>query len=71
MHTALEKLKKAITSERLANRGSYAVKLDFFKPFDRVDTSQLIKILNGLNLDEFSVRAIELLQLESKALIEI
>ena len=65
------KLKKTITSERLANRGSCAVKLDFSKAFDRVDTSLLIKILNGLSLDEFSVRAIEFLYLNSKALIEI
>ena len=71
MHTAIRKLKKAITPERLATRGSCAVKLDFSKAFDRVDRSLLIKILKGLNLDEFSVRAIETLYLDSKAVIEI
>ena len=45
MHTAIRKLKKAITPERLATRGSCAVKLDFSKAFDRVDRSLLIKIL--------------------------
>ena len=59
MHTAIQKLKKAITPEQLANRGSCAVKLDFSKAFDRVDRSLLIKIFKGLNLEEFSVRAIE------------
>ena len=71
LHTAIRKLKKAITPERLANRGSCAVKLDFSKAFDRVDRSLLIKILKGLSLDEFSVRAIETLYLDSKAVIEI
>ena len=71
MHTAIRKLKKAITPERLANRGSCAVKLDFSKAFDRVDRSLLIKILKWLNLDEFSVRAIETLYLDSKAVVEI
>ena len=64
-------MKKAITPERLANQGSCAVKLDFSKAFDRVDRSLLIKILKGLNLDEFSARAIETLYLNSKAVIEI
>ena len=71
MHTAIRKLKKAITPERLATRGSCAVKLDFSKAFDRVDRSLLIKILKGLNLDELSVRAIETLYLDSKAVTEI
>ena len=71
MHTAIRKLKKAINPERLATRGSCAVKLDFSKAFDRVDRSLLIKFLKGLNLDEFSVRAIETLYLDSKAVIEI
>ena len=71
MHTAIRKLKTAITPERLANRGSCAVKLDFSKALDRVDRSLLIKTLKGLNLDEFSVRAIETLYLDSKAVIEI
>ena len=71
MHTATQKLKKAITPERMANRSSCSVKLDFSKAFDRVDRSLLIKILKGLNLDEFSVRAIETLYLDSKAVIEI
>ena len=71
MHTAIRKLKKAITPERLATRGSCAVKLDFSKAFDRVDRSLLIKILKALNLDELSVRAIETLYLDSKAVIEI
>ena len=70
LHTAIRKLKKAITPERLANRGSCAVKLDFSKAFDRVDRSFLIKILKGLNIDEFSVRAIETLHLDSKAVTE-
>ena len=71
LHTAIRKLKKAITSERLANRASCAVNLDFSTAFDRVDRSFLIKILKGLNLDEFSVRAIQTLYLDSKAVIEI
>ena len=71
LHTAIRKLKKSITQERLANRGSCAVKLDFSKAFDRVDRLLLIKILKGLNLDEFSVRAIETLNLDSKTVIEI
>ena len=66
MHTAIRKLKKAIIPERLANRGSCAVKLDISKVFDRVDRSLLIKSLKGLKLDEFSVRAIETLYLDSK-----
>ena len=65
MHTAIRKLKKAITPERLANQGSCAVKLDFSKAFDRDDRSLVIKILKGLNLVEFSVRAIETLYLDS------
>ena len=64
-------MKKAITPEQLANRGSCAVKLDFSKAFDRADRSLHIKILKGLNLDEFPVRAIETLYLDSKAVIEI
>ena len=64
-------MKKAITPERLANRGSCAVKLDFSKAFDRVDRSLLIIVLKVLNLDEFSVRAIETLYIGSKAVIEI
>ena len=71
MLTAIRKLKKAITPERLANRGSCAVKLDFSKAFERVDRSLFIKILKWLNLDEFFVRAIETLCLDSKAVIEI
>ena len=71
MHTAIRKLIKAITPERLANRGSCAGKLDFFKAIDRVDRSLLIKILKGLNLDEFFIRAIETLYLDSKAVIDI
>ena len=67
----LSKTKSAITPERLANRGSSAVKLDFSKAFDRVDRSLLFKILKGLSLDEYSVRAIEILYLDSKAVIEI
>ena len=55
----------------MTNRGSCALKLDFSKAFDRVDKSLLIKILRGLNLDEFSVRAIETLYLDPKAVIEI
>ena len=39
MHTAKRKLKKAITPERLATRGSCAVKLDFSNAFDRVDNA--------------------------------
>ena len=65
------KVEELITPERLANRGSCAVKLDFSKAFDRVYRSLLIKILKVLNLDEFSVRAIETLYLDSKAVIEI
>ena len=64
-------MKRANTPERLATRGSCAVKLDLSKAFDRVDRSLLIKILKGLNLDEFSVRAIETLYLDSKAVIEM
>ena len=71
MHTAIRKLKKAITLERLANRGWCAVKLEFSKAFDRVDRSPLVKILKGLNLDEFSIRTIETLYLDSKTVIEI
>ena len=71
LHTAIRKLKKAVTPERLANRGSCAVNLEFFKAFDRADRSLLIKILKGLNLDEFSDRANETLYLDSKAVIEI
>ena len=71
MHTAIRKFKKAITTERLANRGSCAVKLDFSKAFDRVDRSTLIKFLKSLNLNEFSVEVIETLYLNSKAVIEI
>ena len=41
-HTAKGKLKKVITPERLAYRGSCAVNLDFSKTFDRVDRSLLI-----------------------------
>ena len=48
-----------------------AVKLNFSKAFDRVVTRLLIKILRGLNLDEFSVRAIETLDLDSKAAIKL
>ena len=70
MQTAIRKLKKAITLERLAKRGSCTVKLGFSKAFDRVDRSILIKILKGLNLAEFSIRAIETLYLDSKAVIE-
>ena len=70
-HTAIRKLEKAITPKRLATRGSCAVKLDFSKAFDRVDRSLLIKKLKGLNLDEFSLRAIETLYLDSKLVIEI
>ena len=64
-------MRKAITPERLANRGSRAVYLGFSKAFDKVDRSFLIKILKGFNLDEFSVRAIETSCLDSKAVIEI
>ena len=71
MHTAKQNIRKAINPERLANRGSCAVKLDFSKAIYRVDKSLLIKILKGLNLVEFSVRAIETLYLDSKAIIEI
>ena len=71
MHTAKRKLRKAINPERLANRGLCAVKLDFSKAFDRVDRSLLIKILKELKLDELSVRAIETLCLNSKAVIEM
>ena len=70
-HTAKRKLKKVITPERLANRGSCAVKLDFSKTFDRVDRSLLIKILKRLSLDEILVIAIETFGLDSKAVIEI
>ena len=68
MHTAIRKLKKAITPERLANRDSSAVKLDFSKAFDRIQRSLLIKILKELNLDEFSVKTS---YLDSKTVIEI
>ena len=67
MHTAIEKM----IPERLANRCSYAIKLDFSKGFNKVDRSRLIKILKGLNLDDFSVRAFEPLYLDSKAVNEI
>ena len=68
MHSAKRKLRKTINPERLANRGLCAVKLDFSKAFYRVDRSLLIKILKGLNLDEFSVRAIETLYLQLKSI---
>ena len=71
MQAAIRKLKKAITLEQLANRGSCTAKLGFSKAFDGVDRSILIKILKGLNLDEVSVRAIETLYLDSKAVFEI
>ena len=67
LHTTILKSKKEITPERLANPGSCAVKLDFSKAFDIVDRSILIKILKWLKLDEFSVRAIKTLYVDSKA----
>ena len=63
-------MQKTITPERLANRGSCAVKLDFSKAFDRVDRSIPIKLLKELNFHDFSVRAIEILYLDSNAVIE-
>ena len=63
--------KKTITPEQLANRGSCIVKLVFSKAFDRVDRSLPMKILKGLDHDEFSFRAIETFYLDSKAVIEI
>ena len=44
-----ENWKKANTPERLTNRGSCAVKLDFSEVFDSVDRSRLIKPLKGLS----------------------
>ena len=45
--------------------------MDFSKAFERVDRSLLIKIFKGLNLEEFSVRAIEKLFLDSKTVMGI
>ena len=70
MHTAIRKLQKATTPERLANRVSCAVKLDFSKAFDRFHRSFPIKLFKELNFHDFSVRAIEILYLDSKAVIE-
>ena len=65
------KLKKAIIPEQFANRVSCAVKGEFSKPFDRADRSIFIKNLKGLNLDEFSIGAIESFYIESKAVFEM
>ena len=53
-----------------ANRGSCAVKLDFSEAIDRIDRS-LHQNFERFNHDEFSVRAIETLYSDSKAVIEI
>ena len=68
IHSALPAIRKRIN---LLNRSRCVVNIDFSKAYDKIDREYLYDLLKRLNLDEITLKGIQLMYKANTALIEI
>ena len=68
IHSALHSIRKRIN---LLNRSRCVVNIDFSKAYDKIDREYLYDLLKGLNLDEITLKGIQVMYKANIALIEI